>query len=112
MTKTQAQAVSKLLESIEIDVSPEDLEAVDSYDSLTDFLQDNGYFDVEIIYYARAIEYLSEHDQSLQESLNLAHEMGYTADNLSSEILASLLASENVREDYYDLHDEINEILE
>ena len=56
-------------------------------------LEESGYFDVEIIYYYKAMEYLKEHDASLTESLELASEIGLTIDNLNSETLASLHAT-------------------
>lgn len=112
MTKTQAQAVSTLLKSIEIDISPEELKGLTTYDEVRDFLQDNDYFNVEIIYFSRAMEYLSEHDTSLRTSLELASDMGYEAQHLNSEILASILASENLANDFYNLQEEISEILE
>ncbi len=81
----------------------------DPFGSIYEMIDDNGGFDVEIIYYSNAIEYLSENDPSLRESLELASDMGYTPDNLDSEILASLLASENKRNEFYELEDEIND---
>ena len=56
-------------------------------------LQDNGFFNVEIIYYDKAMDYLREHDTSLSESIEIAHEYGYTLENINSETLASLHAS-------------------
>lgn len=112
MTKTQAKKISKLLESIDLDIWSDVLEELESYNELTDYLQENGYFDVEIIYYSRAMDYLHEHDTSLTTSLELAHDMGLTVENLNSETLASLLASENMREDYYQLESELSDILE
>lgn len=103
--------IEKLLSEIDIDVSLKD-EDITCFDDLTDYLQDNDYFNVEIIYYSNAMEYLSEHDPSLSDSLTLAHYMGCTLDSLNSETLASLLASENVRELYYDLQSDIDELLE
>lgn len=44
-----------------------------------------------IIYYSNAIEYLRENDPSLKESLELAHNMGYEAKSLDSELLATIL---------------------
>ncbi|WP_323170648.1 hypothetical protein, partial [Pantoea agglomerans] len=41
----------------------------------------------EVIYYSNAIKYLSDHDDSLRESLQLAHDLGYTADKINSELL-------------------------
>lgn len=83
-----------------------------SFDELRDELEDQGAFDIEIIYYSTAIEYLRDNDSSLKESLGLAHEMGYVADNLSSEILASLLASQNARNDFDELESEIETFFE
>ena len=59
-----------------------------------DELQDNGFFNVEIIYYHKAMEYLKEHDTSLNESLELAAEMGFNLSYINSECLASLHASQ------------------
>ena len=69
-------------------------------DQIEEELQDNGFFDVEIIYYANAIDYLKEHDTSLNESLEIAAEYGYITEDLNSELLASLLASRNKKEDF------------
>ena len=44
----------------------------------------------EIIYYNRAMEYLSEHDFSLRESLAMADDFGMEVKNLSSETLATI----------------------
>jgi len=112
MTNKQATKISKLLAEIDIDVSVEDLaENAGSYDELRDFLLDNDYFNVEIIYYSRAMEYLAENDPSLKESFRIVSEYGYQVENLSSEVLASILASETVQNDFEELEDEISEIL-
>ena len=84
----------------------------DSYELFND-LQDNGYFNEEIIYYHTAINYLKENDCSLSESLDIANEYGYTLENLNSEILASLHASKKKEETYFEcIAEEINELLE
>jgi len=44
----------------------------------------------DILYYNRAMEYLSENDWTLTESLQLAHEMGFSLENLNSETLATI----------------------
>ena len=54
----------------------------------------------DVIYYANAIEYLKENDQSLNESIEIAKEYGYELDSINSELLASLLQSKNNLEDY------------
>ncbi len=79
----------------------------DCFNDLYDMLDEKGHFNIEIIYYSRAIEYLSNNDASLSRSLELASDLGFTTENLSSEILASLLASEQAREQFGELREEI-----
>jgi len=55
-------------------------------------------YNEEIIYYYKATEYLLEHDSSLRDSLDLASEMGFTLENLNSEVLATLLYQRNLLE--------------
>jgi hypothetical protein len=69
-------------------------------DQIEEELEDNGFFDVEMIYYSNAMQYLKEHDNSLHESMQIASEHGYNTQDLNSELLASLLASRNKREDF------------
>ncbi len=57
----------------------------------------------EVIYYSNAIKYLMENDNSLQESLGLAHDLGYTADKINSELLATLLKQQNLNEELNEL---------
>lgn len=66
----------------------------------------------EIIYYSRAIEYLSENDPSLNESLSLASELGYTTENLNSEILATLLYQQDLNNEWNEISTEIEEYFE
>ena len=89
-----------------VDIDNIDME--DPFNSICEMIEDNGGFDIEMIYYSKAIAYLAEHDPSLQISLEIAAGYGYEVKNLNSEILASLLASENVRNEFYELEDEIN----
>lgn len=79
-------------------------------DTIREEVEDN--LNVEIIYYSVAIEYLKENDPSLNESLRIASEFGFTPDNLNSEVLASLLASENEREMWYEFESELEEFIE
>tara|TARA_R110000868_G_scaffold296368_1_gene556648 strand:+ start:289 stop:663 length:375 start_codon:yes stop_codon:yes gene_type:complete len=62
-------------------------------DDLHEYLSDKGFFDIEIIYYQLAMQFLMEHDNSLQDSIDLAVSCGYKAEYLNSELLASLLGS-------------------
>lgn len=81
-------------------VDIEEIALDDAFDSILEMIEDSNGFDVEIIYYGRAMEYLTDNDTSLQESLALADDMGFDLKSLNSEILASLLASENARESF------------
>lgn len=93
-----------------IDINNIDLD--DSFQSIYSMIEYNQGFDSEIIYYSNAIEYLKENDPSLRDSLEIASEFGYEISNLNSEILASLLSSQNIREDFYKLEDEITEFFD
>lgn len=63
----------------------------DTEDQAVEFCQEQ-----EITYYSRAIEYLSENDSSLVDSLALANEYGLTLDKLNSETLATILYQHNL----------------
>ena len=111
MTKKQADKVQEMLSNIDIELWSEDILEVEDTDLLEDYLQDQGLFDVEIIYYYKAMDYLKQNDNSLQVSLGLAHDMGYQAEDLNSEVLASVLASQYLREEFDEIRTELEEIL-
>lgn len=83
----------------------------ETFDEIRTILDNNNAFQVEIIYYSNAIKYLQENDPSLRESLGIAQEFGYEVKNLNSEILASLLASENCRNEFEELENEISDLI-
>ena len=87
----------------------EDINLSDAYNSIYDMISDNNGFDMEVIYYSNAIEYLRENDPSLKESLEIASEYGFELDSLSSETLASLLKSQIEIENFAELESEIND---
>lgn len=71
--------------------------------------------ETEIIYHSIAMDYLMEHDSSLTKSLSLASEMGYLfegVNNANSELLATLLYQDNLRNEWYELSEEIEEYFE
>tara|TARA_R110002110_G_scaffold251340_2_gene467216 strand:- start:441 stop:800 length:360 start_codon:yes stop_codon:yes gene_type:complete len=107
---------NEISESLEFDImdyfQTEELEDINSYEDLEEELNENSAYDIEIIYYSKAMEYLKEHDTSLSESMSIAEEFGYSPKDINSELLASLLASQNARDEFYDLQDEIVEFLE
>ena len=82
-----------------------DLQEIDDANDLEKYLnkinEDQDITNCEVIYFANAIKYLAEKDQSLMESIEIAIEYGYAIDNINSELLASLLQSKNNLDDYY-----------
>ena len=113
--ETRNERIEEFLNSLntEVDImncigEVENIDFENAFSSIYSLVDDNNGFDIEIIYYSRAMEYLSENDASLMESLAIASDMGYDPVNLNSEILASLLASQNVREEFNDLENEID----
>ena len=88
-----------------------EIEDINDSDDLLELIEDNNGFDIDIIYYSKAIKYLAENDASLSESIEIAVDMGYSLENLNSETLASLHASQKARDDFWDIKDEIDEIL-
>ena len=65
----------------------------------------------EIIYYSKAMAYLSDNDNSLYESLEIAKEYGYTIENLNSELLATLLYQQNFTNEWYNISEQVQQIL-
>ena len=85
------------------------LEEFSSWEELSDYVEENNMCNEDVIYYASAINYLSNEDPSLTESLEIASEYGYTADALNSEVLATLLKSQRNRDAFYNMEDELTE---
>lgn len=113
----QIDDLIKLFEDYAEDIDIDDIlhyneiEYINNSDDLLELIEDNNGFDIDIIYYSKAIKYLTENDASLSESIELAVDMGYELENVNSELLASLHASQKAREDFWDIKDDINEIL-
>ena len=70
-------------------------------DSLDDFRDavEEMICEYQVIYYTTAIQILSEEDSSLMESIALAQEFGYELENINSELLATLLIQNLMREE-------------
>jgi hypothetical protein len=115
MTTEQKKQVLQLLDDNCKHFTPSDYIGEDDtfsdFDELRELLDDNGAFNVDIIYYATAIAFLAKHDPSLNESLEIAEDMGYTPKNINSEVLASLLASQYARDEFEELESEVNDLL-
>lgn len=115
MTTEQKQQVLALLDANCKEFTPSDYVGTDEtftdFDELRELIDNKGGFNVEVIYYANAIAFLQKNDPSLNESLALADDCGYTPKNLNSEILASLLASEYARIEFEDMESEISDLI-
>jgi len=111
---TRAEKIEKFLKE-EIKLKHIDLldyingENVNSFDDIFQQVEEQGGFNVEIIYYYKAMEYLMENDTSLQNSMQLAADFGYSPEDINSELLASLLASQYSMEELYKCEHEITE---
>ena len=112
MTEKQIKAIEAKLESIDIDIYSNDIQDLETIDELDEFLNDNGFLNVEIVYYYNAMKYLMENDTSLCSSLKIANELGFELKDLNSETLASLLASQNMREEFGGIRSELEEIID
>ena len=93
-------------------VDIDNIDMNNAYESIYEMIDENNGFDIEIIYYNKAMEFLSNNDNSLRDSLEIADELGYNVSDLNSEILASLLASKLVREEFCELEGEITDFFE
>lgn len=79
------------------------------FNDIYEELEENGFFNIEVIYYSEAIKYLFENDPSFKESIETALEYGCNLESVNSELLASLLASKKARDEFNDLrYDFIN----
>jgi len=78
-------------------------------DTLTEYLEERA-GEIEVIYYARAMEYLAENDPSLCESIEIAHEYGYETKSINSELLATLLQQREALEAIGKYKDELEEV--
>tara|TARA_R110002072_G_scaffold104401_1_gene228840 strand:- start:1031 stop:1396 length:366 start_codon:yes stop_codon:yes gene_type:complete len=92
-------------------LTEDDLDDMETFNDLIDLLREGDAFNINIIYYHKAMQYLMDNDTSLCDSLNIANDMGYKTCDLNSEMLASLLASQNAEEEFYEYEDKINELL-
>jgi len=114
--KTRVELIEDFLETIKVDNIDipyyVDANDVNSFDDIYDAIDNNSGFDVEIIYYASAMDYLRENDPSLGESMEIADEYGYTPKNINSELLASLLASRYCRDEFEEYRSEIETFFE
>lgn len=94
------EAIKDTLESTSFsDVYIDNCDTIkDIYDSIETWISEQ-----DIIYYSNAMEYLSENDASLTESMGLAFDMGYGLADLNSETLATILYQHKLYEELSEL---------
>jgi hypothetical protein len=102
---------SQLLRDIDLNYMLEG-QSIDNADDIENLIDDNGGFEVDVIYYSNAMKFLSENDASLKDSLTLAHDLGYSMQHINSETLASLLASQMIRNEFEGIKSELNDLIE
>lgn len=105
-TEIENDTKIEILSNIELN----DIDIENPFDSIYTAIDENNGFYIEIIYYSNAMEYLTRNDNSLRESIEIALDYGYELKNINSELLASLLASQNSREQFNQYENEINEL--
>lgn len=93
-------------------IKEEELSKVKNIKDLEEFLReevnkDYRFTNEDVIYYVKAMEFLTENDPSLTDSLQLAEDLGYPAKEINSELLASLLKSEINANNYEDFISEV-----
>ena len=116
LNETQTQKIVDFFTEIENDTKIEilsnielnDIDIENPFESIYTAIDENNGFEIEIIYYSNAMEYLTRNDNSLRESIEIAVDYGYELKNINSELLASLLASQNSREQFNNYENEIN----
>ena len=92
----------------DIDI-PEDINEMD-IDNFKEYYE-QYITETEVVYYSNAMKFLSENDESLSKSLEIADNLGYEVKNLNSELLATLLTQELMRNDLYENEEDIENIL-
>ena len=77
--------------------------------SLDDFLESvtESIHETEVIYYSKAMKILSEYDNSLTESIEIACELEFELANINSELLATLILQKRMFEEFAYITDEI-----
>jgi hypothetical protein len=90
----------------------DDFSIFQNFESLTIFLDDYQAFHSDIIYYSEAMDYLTEEDTSLNQSINIAIDFGYNITSIDSVFLANLLMGEKRQELWFSFQPKIEMILD
>ena len=96
------------LRDISFDMDESD---IGSADDVIEYI-DERINEIEVIYYSNAIKILSENDPSLQISMGYADDLGYRCKDINSELLATILCQESAREEFDNIRNDIEEVVE
>lgn len=96
------------LSYISFDMDESDISSVDD---VIEYIEDR-IREIEIIYFDRATEYLTDTDPSFKTSFEIAENLGYRLKDLNVEILATITCQELALEDLSDIRDDIEELVE
>jgi len=83
------------------------------FDTLEEFEEEvieNYIYTTEIIYYAKAINFLKENDPSLREAFEEAYWMWFTCEDMNSERLATILLQSYLSQELGELISELEEL--
>ena len=84
---------------------PEDEFTLQQYEYKSEFKHDfleyfeQRIYECNIIGYMQAMDFLTQHDKSLNDSIEIASDLGYNIKQINSELLATLLLQENLKAD-------------
>jgi hypothetical protein len=95
----------------DINIDYEDIFNVEDTKLLREQIIDKIHEHEHFIYYRDAIEYLSEEDCTLQDSLYLAYEYGLDTKDLNSCVLANILYNDNLLKIYDEAEDFLSDLL-
>jgi hypothetical protein len=95
----------------DINIDYEDIFNVEDTKLLREQIIDKIHEHEHFIHYRDAIEYLSEEDCTLQDSLYLAYEYGLDTKDLNSCVLANILYNDNLLKIYDEAEDFLSDLL-
>lgn len=86
-----------------IDVETDEDGDIENLEEIREKIQ-QAIYETEVIYYSVAMEFLTENDTSLSQSLEIASELGFSPENLNSETLATLLKQQMMSEELSEIN--------
>lgn len=101
---------TELGDELELGSIEEMIREGESDDAIREYIEDS-IAESSIIYYVNAMEYLTNNDISLSDSISLAVEQCLNLEDLNSETLATLLSQQNMRIELDAIMDDIRDLI-